>query len=99
MGQTKNHRFANRQTLVFGHTFGELNAHKRLVRKAGSREDGKPDSSLEEKGRAVKEPEDGPRQACCPLPKPPQQTQGLTESTFFLESRKTSLLIGLTVII
>jgi len=45
-------------TLVFGHTFGEMNAHKRLVRKAGKREDRKPDSLLEEKRRAVKEPED-----------------------------------------
>jgi len=47
------------------------------VRKAGKREDRKPDSLLEAKGRAAKEPEDGPRQACCPLPKPPQQTHGL----------------------
>jgi len=54
-----------------------LNAHKRLVRKAEKREDRKPDSLLEEKERAVKEPEDGPRQACCPLPKPPQQTHRL----------------------
>ena len=50
--------FSHWQALVFGHTFGELNAHKRLVRKAGKREDRKPGSLLEEKGRAVKEPED-----------------------------------------
>jgi len=57
--------------------FGELNAHKRLVRKAGKREDRKPESLLKGKVRAVKDPEDGPRQACCPLPKQPQQIHGL----------------------
>jgi len=87
----ENHRLANRQTLVLGHTFGELSAHKRLVRKAGKREGRKPDSLLEEKGRAVKEPKDGPRQACYPLPKPPQQTHGLR--VLFLTNPPTLLIL------
>ena len=47
----KNHRLANRQTLVFGHKFGELDAHEPCARH----------SLLEEKGRADEELEDGHR--------------------------------------
>jgi hypothetical protein len=52
------------------------------VRKQEEEEDRKPDSLLEEKGRAAKEPEDGPRQACCPLPRPPQQTHDELRALF-----------------
>ena len=62
----KNHRLANWQTLVFGHTFGELDAHLASVTHT-SRAQGrkkkrtKRDSPLKEKGRADEELEDGHR--------------------------------------
>ena len=46
----KNHRLANRQTLVFGHTFGELNAHK----SAQGRKKGGPQAGLVARGEGTR---------------------------------------------
>ena len=55
----KNHRLANRQTLVFRAQIGELDAHEPCAKQEKGEDQA--GLALEEKGRADEEPEDGHR--------------------------------------